>query len=137
MKTTPEPPRTNPFVSSSSTDSPPGLLPDDCSMSTEKAQNRDRTAMLSIAAVSAVIVGYLLVFTVLRDPNMTDKLMNGVAPAGTDVAGTRAAAAGGFIAVLGGWAAAVATRRVIPILLVLLASVPFTPLALFALALAF
>ncbi|MBJ7321334.1 MAG: hypothetical protein JHC70_03200 [Rhodococcus sp.] len=41
--------------------------------------------------------------------------------------------AGGFIAVLGGWVAAVGTRRVIPILLALLASVPFAPLALFAL----
>ncbi|QIV79500.1 hypothetical protein [Mycolicibacterium frederiksbergense] len=106
-------------------------------MRTDRAQDRERAAMLSIAAVSAMIIGYLLVFTVLRDPNMTDKLMNGAAPPGTDVAGIRASAVGGFIAVLGGWAAAVGTRRVIPILLALLASVPFAPLALFALALAF
>lgn len=106
-------------------------------MSTHTAQTRDPAAMLSITAVCAVIIGYLLVFTVLGDPNMTDKLMNGEAPPRTDVAGTRAAAAGGLIATLDGWAAAVATRRVIPILFMLLASIPFAPLVLFALALAF
>lgn len=106
-------------------------------MSPDQTQNRDRTLMLSITAVAAVVIAYLLVFTVLRDPDMTDKLMNGVAPPGTDVAGTRAAAVGGIAAILGSWTAAVASRRIIPILLVLLASVPFAPMALFTLALAF
>lgn len=82
-------------------------------------------------------LAYLMVFVVLRDPGMTDKLMNGAAPAGTDVAGLRVAAVGGVLAALGGWVAAIASRRVIPVLLVMLASMPLAPVGVFALALAF
>ena len=100
-------------------------------------EDRDRAAMLSLTAIAAMAAAYLLVWTVLRDPDMTDKLMNGVAPPGTDVAGNRTAVVAGILAALGAWTAATASRRVIPVLLVMLASVPFAPMTLFTLALAF
>lgn len=112
-------------------------LPDHGSVSQNPHTDRDRTVMLSISAIAAVIIAYLFVFTVLRDPDMTAKLMDGVAPPGTDVLGNRVAVVGGIITVFGAWTAAVASRRAVPIVLVLLASVPFAPIALFTLVLAF
>lgn len=106
-------------------------------MSQKLREDRDRAVLLSITAVAAMVIAYLLVFTVLRDPDMTDTLMNGAAPPGTDITGNRATVIGGILAALGAWTAAVASRRVIPVLLVLLASVPFAPMTLFTLALAF
>lgn len=92
---------------------------------------------LALVAVAAMAFAFLPLWTVLSDPDMTDKLMNGVAPPGTAVIGNRVAAILAILAALGAWAAAVASRRVTPVLLVLLASVPFVPLALFTVALAF
>ena len=110
-------------------------LTDDGTMSQEQA--RDRAVLLSITALAAMAIAYLLIWAVLRDPDMTDKLMNGIAPPGTAVVGNRVAVIGGIIAALGAWTAAITSRRVIPVLLVVLASVPFAPRTLFTLALAF
>jgi len=106
-------------------------------MSQNLRADRARALTLSLIGLAAMAIAYLLMFTVLRDPDMTDKLMNGVAPPGTDVAGNRTAVIAGILAALGGWTAAIASRRVIPILLVLLASVPLAPMTLFTLVLAF
>lgn len=110
---------------------------DDRAMSQNLRADRARALTLSLIGLAAMAIAYLLMFTVLRDPDMTDKLMNGVAPPGTDVAGNRTAVIAGILAALGGWTAAIASRRVIPILLVLLASVPLAPMTLFTLVLAF
>ncbi|MCF6390169.1 hypothetical protein L2K20_24610 [Mycobacterium sp. MBM] len=72
---------------------------------------RARAVTLSVTAIAAMTIAYLLMFTVLRDPNVTDKLMNGVAPPGTDVTGNRTAVIAGILAALGGWTAAIASRR--------------------------
>lgn len=106
-------------------------------MTTDQARGRDRAILLSLTAMVAMTLAYLLVFIVLRDPGMTDKLMNGTAPAGTDVTGMRVAAVGGALAALGGWVAAVASRRLIPVMLMVLTSIPLAPVGVFALALAF
>lgn len=100
-------------------------------------QDRTRAVTLSLASLAAMAIAYLLIWVVLRDPDMTDKLMNGIAPPGTAVVGNRVAVIGGIIAALGAWTAAVASRRVIPVLLVMLATVPFAPMTLFTLALVF
>lgn len=100
-------------------------------------QDRTRAVMLSLASLAAMAIAYLLIWVVLGDPDMTDKLMTGIAPPGTAVVGNRVAVIGGIIAALGAWTAAVASRRVIPVLLVMLATVPFAPMTLFTLALAF
>lgn len=101
------------------------------------AQDRDRAVLLSITAVAAMVIAYLLMFTVLSDPDMTDKLMNGSVAPGTDESGNRAAVVLGIGAALGGWCAAAASRRFIPVALMLLASMPLAPMSLFTLALAF
>lgn len=93
--------------------------------------------LLSITAFAAMIIAYLLGLTVLDDTDMASKFENGVAPAGTDIGGVRTAAAGSVVAALGAWAAAIASRRVIPALLVLLISVPFVLMSLVTLQLAF
>lgn len=100
-------------------------------------RDRDRAVTLSLTAVAALPVAYLLVYAVLRDPDMADKLMNGVAPPGTAVLGHRFAVIAAVIAALVAWTAAVASRRAVPVLLVMLASVPLAPMTLFAMALAF
>lgn len=106
-------------------------------MTTDQAHGRDRAILLSLTAMIAMALAYLLMFIVLRDPGMTDKLMNGTAPAGTDIAGMRLAAVGGVLAALGGWVAAVASRKLIPVMLMVLASIPLAPVGVFVLALAF
>ena len=106
-------------------------------MNPNQTQDRDRAVILPITAMAAVVIAYLLVFAVLRDPAMTDKLMNGAVPLGADVIGNRLVVVGGIGAAVSGWIAAVASRRIVPVVLVLLASVPFVPVALFALILAF
>lgn len=106
-------------------------------MSQNTIEDRDRAVLMSVTAIAAMVIAYLLVFTVLGDPDMTDTLMNGVAPPGTDVVGNRATVVSGIVAAVGAWTAAIASRRVIPIALVLMASVPFGPMMLFTLALAF
>lgn len=100
-------------------------------------QEHDRGAMLSVAALAAIVIAYLLAFTVLTDTDMASRFENGIAPPGTDIAGLRTAAISSIAAAAGAWVAAVASRRAVPIVLVLIASVPFAPLALFALGLAF
>lgn len=104
-------------------------------MSQEQA--RDRAVLLSITALAAMAIAYLLGLTVLGDTGMASKFENGVAPPGTDIGGLRTAAAGSIVAAMSAWAAALTSRRVIPVLLVLLASVPFAPLTMFTLQLAF
>ena len=101
------------------------------------SQETDRGVMLSVAALAAMVVAYLLTFTVLTDTDMASRFENGVAPPGTDIAGLRTAAVSSIVAAAGAWVAAVASRRAVPVVLVLIASVPFAPLALFALGLAF
>lgn len=100
-------------------------------------QRQDRAVLLSITALAAIVITYPLIWVVLRDPDMASKFENGIAPPGTAVVGNRVAVIGGIIAALGAWTAAVASRRVIPVLLVMLATVPFAPMTLFTLALAF
>ncbi|UBV13420.1 hypothetical protein [Mycolicibacterium fortuitum] len=97
----------------------------------------DRGVMLSVTALAAMVIAYLLASTVLTDPDMASRFENGVAPPGTDIAGLRTAAIGSIVAAAGAWVAAVASRRAVPVVLLLIASVPFAPLALFALGLAF
>lgn len=99
--------------------------------------DRDRAVLLSIAAFAAMIIAYLLGLTVLGDTDMASKFENGVAPAGTDIGGLRIAAAGSVFAALGAWVAAITSRRVIPVLLILLISVPFVLMSLVTLQLAF
>jgi hypothetical protein len=99
--------------------------------------DRDRAVLLSVTAFAAMIIAYLLGFTVLGDTAMASKFENGVAPAGTDIGGLRSAAAGSVVAALGAWAAAITSRRVIAVLLVLLISVPFVLMSLVTLQLAF
>ena len=82
-------------------------------------------------------VAYLLAFAVLSDTDMASKFENGVAPSGADVSGMRAAAAGSIVAAGGAWVTVVAGRRIVPIVLVLIASAPFAVLSLFTMQLAF
>jgi hypothetical protein len=100
-------------------------------------QDRDRAVLLSITAIAAMVIAYLLGLTVLGDTDMASKFENGVAPPGTDIGGLRTAAAGSIVAAGCAWTAAITSRRVIPILLVLLISVPFALLSLVTLQLAF
>lgn len=100
-------------------------------------QEHDRGAMLSIIALAAMAIAYLLAFTVLIDTDMASKFENGVAPPGTDVAGIRTAAVTSIVAALSSWVAAIASRKPIPVVLVLIASAPFAPLSLITLGLAF
>ena len=93
--------------------------------------------MLSITAFAAMVIAYLLGLAVLMDTNMASKFENGVAPSGTDMGGLRTAAGASIVAAVGAWASAIASRRVIPILLVLLTSVPLALLSLVTLQLAF
>ncbi|WP_141864094.1 hypothetical protein [Arthrobacter sp. SLBN-53] len=106
-------------------------------MTMDRTHGRDLAVLLSLTAVVAMGLAYLLIFIVLRDPGMTDKLMNGATPAGTDVGGIRVTAVGAVLAALGAWVAAVASRNLIPVILVMLASMPLAPLGVFVLALAF
>lgn len=87
--------------------------------------------------IMAMVIAYLLTFTVLSDTGLASKFENGVAPPGTDVAGLRVTAVASVVAAVSAWATVVAGRAVIPIVLVLLASVPFALLSLIALLLAF
>ena len=75
--------------------------------------------------------------TVLTDTDMASRFENGVAPPGTDLAGIRTAAVASIIAAFGSWAAAVASRKVGIIIVVLVATAPFTLLSLVTLGLAF
>lgn len=68
---------------------------------------------------------------------MASRSENGVATPGTDIAGLRTAAISSTVAAAGAWVAAVASRSAVPALLLFIACVPFAPLVLFALALAF
>lgn len=99
--------------------------------------DRDRAVLLSVTAFAAMIIAYLLGLTVLGDTDMASKFENGVTPEGTDTGGLRTAAGGSVVAALGAWAAAITSRRVLPILLVLVISVPFALLSLVTLQLAF
>lgn len=101
------------------------------------SQEHDRGVMLSVAALAAMVIAYLLTFTVLTDTDMASRFENGVAPPGTDIAGLRTAAISSIVAAGGAWIAAVASHRAVPVVLILVASVPFAPLALFSLGLAF
>lgn len=101
------------------------------------SQEHDRGVMLSVAALAAMVIAYLLTFTVLTDTDMASRFENGVAPPGTDIAGLRTAALSSIVAATGAWAAAVASRRAVPVVLIFIGSVPFAPLTLFALGLAF
>ncbi|MEN4464245.1 hypothetical protein ABFV47_25085 [Mycolicibacterium fortuitum] len=101
------------------------------------SQEHDRGVMLSVAALAAMVIAYLLVSTVLTDTDMASRFENGVAPPGTDIAGLRTVAVSSIVAASGAWVAAVASRRAVPVVLMFIASVPFAPLALFALGLAF
>ncbi|MGV0837120.1 hypothetical protein [Mycolicibacterium thermoresistibile] len=99
--------------------------------------DRDRAALLSITAGAAMVVAYLLTFSVLTDTNLAARFANGVAPGGTDLAGNRVAVVAGIVAALGAWTAAGASRKVGAVVTVLVASVPFALLSLIAVALAF
>ena len=57
--------------------------------------------VLAVAALAAVVVAYLMAFTVLGDTNYASKFENGVLPAGFDGSAGRAAAVSslGFAAV--------------------------------------
>lgn len=101
------------------------------------SQEHDRGVMLSVAALAAMFIAYLLTFTVLTDTDMASRFENGVAPPGTDITGLRTAAISSIAAASGAWVAAVASRSAVPVVLILIASVPFAPLALFSLGLAF
>lgn len=101
------------------------------------SEEYDRGAMLSIIALAAMAIAYLLAFTVLTDTDMASKFENGIAPPGTDIAGIRIAAATSIVAATSAWVAAIASRKPIPVVLVLIASAPFAPLSLIALGLAF
>jgi hypothetical protein len=102
-----------------------------------KQQEQDRGALLSITAAAAMVVAYLLAFTVLTDPDMASRFENGVAPPGTAVVGIRTAAVASVVAATGAWVAAIASRKAIPIVLVLMATAPFALLSLVTLGLAF
>lgn len=91
---------------------------------------------LSMIGIVAMVIAYVLAFTVLSDTNMASKFENGVVPPGADVAGVRAAAVGSIVAALGAWVSVVTGRAIIPIVLVLVASAPFALLSLFTLQLA-
>lgn len=101
------------------------------------SQEPSCTAPLSLVGIVAMVVAYLLMFSVLSDTDMASKFENGVAPPGTDVMGNRIAAVGGIVAGGCAWVAAVAGRMVLPIVLVVIASAPFALLSLVALQLAF
>lgn len=99
--------------------------------------DRDSAVLLSVTAFAALVIAYLLGLTVLTDTGMASKFENGTAPTETDTGGLRAAAGASIVAAVCAWASAIASRRTIPILLVLLASVPFVLLSLVTLQLAF
>lgn len=67
--------------------------------------DHDRAVLLSIAACGAMVVAYLLAFSVLTDTDLASHFENGVAPAGTDLAGNRVAAVASIVAALGAWTA--------------------------------
>lgn len=100
-------------------------------------QDRGSAALLSVTAFAALVIAYLLGLTVLTDTDMASKFENGIAPAGTDIGGLRTAAGASITAAVCAWASAIASRRVLPVLLVLLASVPFVLLSLVTLQLVF
>lgn len=100
-------------------------------------QDSDRKALLSIAAMSAMVIAYLLTFSVLTDTDMASRFENGVVPPGTDVTGIRAAALAGIICAVGAWVAAVTSRKTVTVVLVLIASAPFAVPAMIAVGLAF
>lgn len=85
----------------------------------------------------AMVIAYLLAFTVLSDTGLASKFENGVAPPGTDVMGLRVTAVASVLAAVGAWASVIAGRAVIPIVLVLIASAPFGLLSLVTLLLVF
>ncbi len=115
----------------------PQSLADDGVMPRSKHEDRGRAVLLSVTAAAAMCIAYLLGFVVLGDSDMASKFENGVAPPGTDIGGIRAAAAGSVVAALGAWVSVIASRRIIPILLMLLTSVPFALLSLVTVQLAF
>lgn len=88
----------------------PPAIPDDDTVITDQTEDRDRSAVLSIAAIAAIFVAYLLGLTVLTDTDMASRFENGVAPPGTDLARIRTAALASILAALGSCAAAVASR---------------------------
>ena len=102
-----------------------------------RRQDRARATRLSLPALAAMAVAYLLIWIVFSDPDVADTLMNGTPPPGTAVVGNRFAVVAGVLAALGSWIAAVASRRVIPVLLVIVATMPFAPVTLFTAAIVF
>lgn len=96
----------------------------------------DRNPALSMIGIVAMVVAYMLAFTVLSDTDLASKFENGVTPPGTDVAGLRAAAVGSIVAAAGAWIAVIASRMTVPIVLVLIVSAPFALLSLVTLQLA-
>lgn len=105
-------------------------------MSKPMSKDHDRATLLSITAVAAMIVAYLLAFSVLSDTDMASKFENGVAPPGTDLVGIQTAAVASIVAALGAWAAALASKRTAPAVLVLAATAPFALLQPMTLGLA-
>lgn len=102
-----------------------------------QGQDPGAAVLLSVTAFAALVIAYLLGLTVLTDTDMASKFENGVAPLGTDIAGLRTAAGASIVAAVCAWASAIASRMVIPILLVLLASGPLVLLSVVTLQLAF
>lgn len=115
----------------------PPEIPDDDTVSTDPTEDRDRRAILSIAAIAAMFVAYLPAFTVLTDTDMASRFENGVPPPGSDLAGIRAAAVASVAAALGSWTAAVASRATGVSVAVLVATAPFALLSLVTFGLAF
>lgn len=103
----------------------------------DKDQVAGRAAMLSITAAAALVAAYLLGLVVLTDTDMASKFENGVTPPGTDIGGIRTAAGMSIAAAACAWVSVIATRRVIPILLMVFASGPFVLMSLVTLQLAF
>lgn len=84
----------------------------------------------------AMFVAFLLGVGVIANPAVAQRL-DGTMPPGTDLSGVRTAAVASIVAAGGGVVAVLASRLIIPILLVLAACVPFALMSLFTLELAF
>lgn len=110
---------------------------DDEAMDPDRGQNRTHAVRSSLIGLAAIVVAYALILAVLSDPDMAHKLTYGVPPPGTAVIRNQIAVIAAVLAALGGWAAVIATRRAIPMLLMLLPTVPFVPIALFTFVVAF
>ncbi|MGV0626016.1 hypothetical protein [Mycolicibacter minnesotensis] len=92
---------------------------------------------LAFWGVLAMFAAYLLGFCALANPALAVRLENGALPPGADLSGDRIAAVSSVAAACSAVAAVFASRMILPILLALVACVPFVKMSVFMLLLTF